>query len=97
AQGSVGDITAAADSQTGRYLLHAITHPLQARRSVAPEAQAGTQASAQAETQTNAQAGTAVRWLTVHGAQLHNLQNLSVAVPLRRLVAVTGVSGSGKS
>jgi excinuclease ABC subunit A len=35
--------------------------------------------------------------LTIHGARLHNLQNLSVDVPLRRLVAVTGVSGSGKS
>lgn len=32
AQGRVEDLTAAADSQTGRYLLHAIRHPLQARR-----------------------------------------------------------------
>jgi excinuclease ABC subunit A len=36
-------------------------------------------------------------WLTVSGASLHNLQDVSVAVPLNRLVAVTGVSGSGKS
>jgi len=28
---------------------------------------------------------------------MHNLQNVSVDVPLKRLVAVTGVSGSGKS
>jgi excinuclease ABC subunit A len=34
AQGSVADITAAADSQTGRYLLHAMKHPLQLRRPV---------------------------------------------------------------
>ena len=34
AQGSVGDIQQAADSQTGRYLLHAIHHPVQARRTV---------------------------------------------------------------
>ncbi|NCN98082.1 MAG: excinuclease ABC subunit UvrA, partial [Rhodoferax sp.] len=34
AQGSVADISAAADSQTGRYLLHAMRHPLQARRVV---------------------------------------------------------------
>ena len=39
----------------------------------------------------------AVQWLTVHGAQLHNLQNVTARVPLQRLVAVTGVSGSGKS
>ena len=36
-------------------------------------------------------------WITVTGAKLHNLQDVSVAVPLNRLVAVTGVSGSGKS
>ena len=34
AEGSVADITAAADSQTGRYLLHAMKHPLQVRRVV---------------------------------------------------------------
>ena len=35
--------------------------------------------------------------LLVRDARLHNLQHLSVRVPLARLVAVTGVSGSGKS
>ena len=35
AQGSVADVRAAEDSQTGRYLLHAMRHPLQARRAVA--------------------------------------------------------------
>ena len=34
AQGSVADLMGAADSQTGRYLMHAIKHPLQARRLV---------------------------------------------------------------
>ncbi|MBY4946082.1 excinuclease ABC subunit UvrA [Cupriavidus respiraculi] len=37
------------------------------------------------------------RWLTVHGATLHNLRDVTVSLPLSRLVAVTGVSGSGKS
>ncbi len=32
AQGSVADVTASADSITGRYLLHAMKHPLKARR-----------------------------------------------------------------
>ena len=35
--------------------------------------------------------------LTVHGAWEHNLQNVTVRLPLGLLVAVTGVSGSGKS
>ncbi|HEY3356799.1 MAG TPA: excinuclease ABC subunit UvrA [Polyangia bacterium] len=35
--------------------------------------------------------------LVVEGARLHNLRDLTVEVPLGRLVCVTGVSGSGKS
>ena len=34
AQGSVADLSANAESVTGRYLLHAMKHPLQARRTV---------------------------------------------------------------
>lgn len=33
----------------------------------------------------------------VRGARVHNLKSIDVEVPLRRLVAVAGVSGSGKS
>ncbi|MEQ1659477.1 MAG: excinuclease ABC subunit A, partial [Hylemonella sp.] len=76
AEGTVKDVTDASDSQTGRYLLHAMKHPLQPRRDVLAKDQL---------------------WLTVHGAQLHNLQHVTAKVPLKRLVAVTGVSGSGKS
>ncbi len=35
--------------------------------------------------------------IKVRGATLHNLKNLNVDVPLGKLVAITGVSGSGKS
>lgn len=35
--------------------------------------------------------------LTIHGARQYNLKNLTVRIPLGMLVAVTGVSGSGKS
>ena len=95
AQGTVADVQAAADSQTGRYLLHAMRHPLQARRPVdAIEKVAGGAHPAGAGGQNDAEP---LRWLTVHGAHLHNLQQVTARVPLQRLVAVTGVSGSGKS
>jgi excinuclease ABC subunit A len=178
AQGGVADLTGTEDSQTGRYLLHAMRHPLQARRPVLPplspsgrgaggegvvaggaapdhplspalsregrgsacavdpsaaallglpplspsgrgaggegavaggavpdhplsptlsrEGRGGEAAGAPAPSSVESE-GMAVQWLTVHGAQLHNLQNVTARVPLQRLVAVTGVSGSGKS
>ncbi len=36
-------------------------------------------------------------YLTVKGAHKNNLKNINVSIPLGKLVAVTGVSGSGKS
>jgi excinuclease ABC subunit A len=41
AEGGVADIVQAADSQTGRYLLHAMKHPLQPRRTVVVRAAPG--------------------------------------------------------
>jgi excinuclease ABC subunit A len=35
--------------------------------------------------------------ITIYGARQHNLQNIDVRIPLGMFVAVTGVSGSGKS
>jgi excinuclease ABC subunit A len=190
AEGSVADVQAVFESQTGRYLLHAMRHPVQARRLVdlsslaasiglaageagTPEASTIRFATAKsapgvptsaanlsADTSdiraegsprvgddlTIAQrvyeepalglaaAGTAQalnmgsdssfifvpapkkkkvvkklgsdpniteqesqRWITVHAASMHNLQNITARIPLSRLVAITGVSGSGKS
>ena len=41
--------------------------------------------------------GTTQEYLKIKGANANNLQNINVNIPLRRFVAVTGVSGSGKS
>ncbi|MBA3342308.1 MAG: excinuclease ABC subunit UvrA [Gemmatimonadaceae bacterium] len=37
------------------------------------------------------------RWITLDGAREHNLQDVSVRIPIGALTVVTGVSGSGKS
>ena len=35
--------------------------------------------------------------IEVRGARVHNLKNIDVDIPLHKLVAIAGVSGSGKS
>ncbi len=111
------DLEAEADSVTGRYLLHAMKHPVQPRRGIetfelGSASNYGVNPNASTERLSKAAykkakaamlAGdfpaesAAQHWLTVEGANLHNLQDVTVHVPLMRLVAVTGVSGSGKS
>jgi len=131
-EGSVKDITSQSESQTGRYLLHAMRHPLQARRPVSEAALAAAASAASLAAKDEALPGSScgelksspgnapssakvgkrkaaapvaqevavddlLQWLSLEGASLHNLDDVSVSVPLKRLVAVTGVSGSGKS
>ena len=82
AEGTVDDITRNRRSATGRLLRHPLLHPVVARRSGARPGRGRGQAG---------------HVLQITGARLHNLRDLSVPVPLGRLVCVTGVSGSGKS
>jgi len=78
----------------------AAAKPLSKARQAAQKAQALKAAASAASALHNAAPAAAsefTSWLSVVNAGLHNLQNVSVEVPLYRLVAVTGVSGSGKS
>ena len=127
AEGTVADISKVADSATGRYLLHAIKHPLSLRRNVDnrvselpeykssfvpkpekvkktkpklgsdPNSGHGLPGDEAANTTLGSDPNSGQQHLRVTNAQLHNLQNVTVDVPLHRLVAITGVSGSGKS
>jgi len=36
-------------------------------------------------------------WLVLEGASLHNLKDITIRIPLKKFVCITGVSGSGKS
>jgi excinuclease ABC A subunit len=38
-----------------------------------------------------------MKYITINGARIHNLKNIDISIPKDKLVAVTGVSGSGKS
>ena len=82
AEGTVEDISRNRSSVTGRLLRNPLRHPLVTRRAGARHGRGR---------------GFAENALRIVGAHLHNLRDVSVAVPLGRLVCVTGVSGSGKS
>ena len=36
-------------------------------------------------------------FIEIRGASMHNLKNISLSIPKKQLVVITGVSGSGKS
>jgi excinuclease ABC subunit A len=90
--GTLAELLAAPESVTGKVLATPPRHPLMARRPTAVPV---------VPIPSGAGGSAAVRRrdgvLTLCGARLHNLKNIDVAVPLERLVCVTGVSGSGKS
>jgi excinuclease ABC subunit A len=81
AEGAIQDIVRCNESLTGKFLREPLRHPLRKDAGRFGEAAAR-------------RVG---RHLEIVGANLHNLKNLTVKIPLQRLVCVTGVSGSGKS
>ena len=93
--GSPQEIRQSAHSLTGEYLSGRKTVVAAPNRIVASTAAkskkpAGNVVEVVAEAVSN-------RWLELRGASEHNLKNIDVRIPLKRLACVTGVSGSGKS
>ncbi|MBV8876299.1 MAG: excinuclease ABC subunit A, partial [Gammaproteobacteria bacterium] len=86
----------ASGSLTGQYL--GGSKSVAPRREPAPPAAAATAGTAPAAPDEGVVAeARSNRWLELRGAAEHNLKNLDVRIPLKRLACITGVSGSGKS
>src|SRR5262245_19254425 len=88
--GTLADLLASERSTTGRVLVSPPRHPLQPRRAVPARGKHGRNGKSNGGVADPA-------WLELEGVTRHNLAKLDVALPLARLVCVTGVSGSGKS
>lgn len=86
AQGTPKQVMKAKASLTGQYLSGKMAIPVPTNRRSAACGVAVVSASA-----------TPQAALVIKGARQHNLKNIDVAFPLGTFIAVTGVSGSGKS
>jgi excinuclease ABC subunit A len=107
AEGTPEEVSHDEESATGRYLRAGFGSSPHAPHEVKPSARTvfndvSTPQSRPVEAPAS-QKGSAkddapsTDWLTLTGAQRHNLQNVTLRIPLQRMVCVTGVSGSGKS
>ena len=97
--GSPKEIRKHARSLTGDYLSGRKTVIAASDRAAANRTAANTKKASSLTTQPGEVVAEAVsnRWLELRGAREHNLKNIDVRIPLKRLACVTGVSGSGKS
>jgi excinuclease ABC subunit A len=101
ASGTLAELARHEDSVTGRSLREIKTFPMRGkRRETIPPPTAAAKKPNISPKRTNKSplpSSASNPWITLGGAALHNLKNVTVAIPLQRLVVVTGVSGSGKS
>jgi len=93
AEGTPKFVGKAKDSLTGKYLSGRLAVPVPSNRRC-PETAWNTIEPTAADVEAVSPIG---RVLSVLGARQHNLRNIDVHFPLGTFIAVTGVSGSGKS
>jgi len=97
-QGTLAELLTHPVSLTGQYLSGRKRVETRERRPVRGEAgeKAGKRES-ETDSQAHSPTFPPAHFLTLSGANAHNLKNLTVSIPLGRFVCLTGVSGSGKS
>lgn len=95
ASGTLRELLANANSVTGKCLRAHKTYPTRGKRRPVTDAR-GSHRRKESNSGAENEQGSG-RFLTLHGAAINNLKNLTAPFPLGRLVVVTGVSGSGKS
>jgi excinuclease ABC subunit A len=93
-QGALRELLKSKTSLTGQYLSGRRQIEIPRRRLVQTVA---ANVSSRQTKSSNSRVLTSAATLRVTNATRHNLNNLSVEIPLGRFVAITGVSGSGKS
>jgi len=76
---------------------HLMAEGSPAQISAQPSSPTGAYLSGHARIETPRKRRAPSAWLTLSGATLHNLRDVSVRLPIAALTCVTGVSGSGKS
>lgn len=103
ATGSLKELLRHEDSITGRCLREVRAYPARGKRRPVrlPSGEIGLRAKGRGSSARSrskaAAAPDETPALTLSGASVHNLKDLTVRIPLGRFVVVTGVSGSGKS
>jgi excinuclease ABC subunit A len=93
AAGTLAELMRHPESITGKSLAAKTNYPSRGKRR--PVNRPGNNRSATSTKQGTDRAE--VQWLTLKRADRNNLKDLTVGIPLGRLVVITGVSGSGKS
>ncbi|MFO1002848.1 MAG: hypothetical protein U0936_21160 [Planctomycetaceae bacterium] len=95
--GTPADVERYAQSPTGDYLRWLTAERAAAGPGLAKAKPKNTLKSREKDVETENAPISITEKLTIRNAHLHNLRNITVDIPLRKLVCVTGVSGSGKS